>query len=233
MKSKLATLLTLFTLGGTCAVPAHAALVSYADNASGFVAASGATSIGALPGSGGNGTVVGKVTFTSAPGSAIAFNNYSNEMAGNDLGVSGVENFNIAIAGGAYAFGFSVHEPTYNGTNSGSTGTWGCNAPCFDTSFQFEFFDGTTSLGTFLYNAPDDNGTAAGGPVGFFGVTSDVAFDRVQVRDLTNTIDNEIFGSFLAGYTPPSGSTVPEPSTLALAAGCVAALLLTRPRRRS
>lgn len=212
--------------------PALAALVSYADDETGFLSASGAASIGALPTGTGNGTVVGAVTFTNGPGSVIAFNNFSNELAGNDLGVSGVENFNATIAGGAYAFGFKVHEPTYFGTNSGSTGTWGCNAPCFDTTFRIEFFDGATSLGSFTYNAPDDASTAAGGPVGFFGVTSSIAFDRVQVRDVTNQIDNEMFGEFVIGTNAPGTPGVPEPASLALAGVALAALATLRRRRR-
>jgi hypothetical protein len=91
----------------------QAALVSYAGNQAGFLSATGAVSIGALPGAGLTGTVVGSVTFTDGGGSSIFFGAYSNEISGNDIAISGAENFNMAIAGGAYSIGFNLHEPSY------------------------------------------------------------------------------------------------------------------------
>ena len=220
-------------LSGACATPATAATVTYADNRAGFIAATGAVSIGALPSSGASGTKVGDVTFTNGvvPGvsTAINFFNSSNEIPGNDLGASGVENFNMAISGGAYAIGFYVHEPAYFGINSGTTGTWGCNATCYDTTFSIELFAGATSLGKFNYNAPNDPTVDVGGPLGFFGVYSSMPFDSVRVRDVTNTNDNELFGSFLMSKSP---AVVPLPATGWLLLSGLTALGVGTRRRR-
>jgi hypothetical protein len=200
----------------------------FADDKAGFLAASAATSIGDLPATGHSGTAVGVATFTNGPGASINFGNFSNEIAGNDFDISGPENFNLGIAGGAYSIGFDVHEPTYVGS---SLSVNGCNAPCFDTTFQIQLFAGALVVGTFQYNAPDDASSAAGGPLGFFGAFTSMPFDRVEVRDLTNTIDNEFFGNFLVGNV---AAPVPEPSSYTLLLGGVvmlAAIRLCRRRR--
>lgn len=190
---------------------AQATVIVHTDDKAAFLAATGATSIGALPGSGGTGTTVGSVTFTNAPASSIAFGVWSNEIAGNDLAVSGLENFNLAIAGGTYALGFDFHEPL----ESPGAIPPGCNvATCVDSPFKIQIFAGVTSLGVFDYNPPNDTSTAPGGPLGFFGVHSNVLFDRVEVREQSpGTNDNEYFGNFFTGATP---AVVPEPATLAL-----------------
>lgn len=209
----------------TLSTGTSAAVVSFADDMAGFVAATSAQSIGALPGSGGSGTVVGNVTFTDGPGASLVFSALSNEIPGNDLGISGPENFNATISGGAFAFGFRLHEPTYRGTSSPVNG---CNGACVDTTFSIEIFAGNTRLGTFNYNAPDDTSDSAGGPLGFFGLQSDIKFDRVQVRDVTGNIDNEFFGDFLIAT---DGGTVPEPGVLALLFAPIGGLALSRARR--
>ena len=132
---------------------------------------------------------VGIATFTASPGSSLVFGIWSEEISGYDLAVSGSENYNIAVtlAGGVYSFGFDVHEPSYQGT---APAPLGCNAACFDTTFAIEVFSGVTSLGSFNYNAPNDPSGAVGGPLGFFGIHSSTAFDRIVVRDSTDTNDN-------------------------------------------
>jgi hypothetical protein len=188
----------------------QAALVSYAGNQAGFLSATGAVSIGALPGAGLTGTVVGSVTFTDGGGSSIFFGAYSNEISGNDIAISGAENFNMAIAGGAYSIGFNLHEPSYEQPVPS-----GCNvATCIDSTFSIELFAGAASLGIISYNAPDDPDDNIGGPLGFFGVQSSVLFDRVEVRETIGTNDNEHFGNVLIGRTPINAT--PEPGSLAL-----------------
>ena len=214
---------------------AGAGTVSFADDSAGFLASSGATSIGVLT-AGNNGHTVGAVTFfDGSPLGDLTIGKFSNEFGVGALsvGLSGPENFSMTITGGAYAFGFGVHEPGY----LGPTGEFlrGCISACVDTTFRFEIFSGSTSLGVFNYNAPDDNSDAVGGPVGFFGVHSSVLFDRIVVRDVTGNIDNEFFGGFLLGATPyfeTPTSTIPEPSSAALMlVGLVAFTMASRRTR--
>jgi len=214
----------LLVLNTLASVSARAAVLGFADDKAGFMAAGG-TSIGALPPSGRSGTVVGPITFTNGGGGAsIVFGTWSNEIAGYDLAISGPENFNLAIAGGTYGIGFDMHEPTTPGVGV----AFGCNSQtCVDSPYTIEIFAGSTSLGSFAYNAPDDTSTAAGGPLGFFGVRSSQLFDRVQVRDLNGNIDNEYFGNFLTNAT---ALPVPEPPAVALFALGLA--VLHRLRRR-
>jgi hypothetical protein len=212
---------------------AHATIILYADDRPGFLAATGATSIGPLPAAGGSGTTIGNVTFTNgAPPGSIVFGAWSNEISGNDLAVSGFENFNLSISGGGvYSLGFDFHEPL----ESPAAPPPGCNTqpvPCVDSPFLIEIFAGATSLGVFAYNAPNDTSTAMGGPLGFFGVHSDVLFDGVQVREQAppGTNDNEYFGNFLTG-TEALVAAVPEPGTLALFGVSLIGLAALRRRR--
>jgi len=210
-----------------------AVTVSFADDQSAFLASSGATSIGGLT-AGNNAHTVGAVTFfDGSPLGDLTIGKFSNEFGGAlSVGLSGPENFSMTIAGGAYSFGFGVHEPGYVGT----AGEFlrGCISACVDTTFEIEIFAGTTSLGVYTYNAPDDNDPAVGGPVGFFGVHSSELFDRIVVRDKTGNADNEFFGGFALGTTPYSATpaAAPEPPGPALVLAALAALTLASRRSR-
>ena len=96
-----------------------------------------------------------------------------------------------------------------------------CFAPCFDSTFQVSLFLGGSPVGSFSYNAPDAT-------LAFVGVWADQQFDRAQIIDVTNTIDDEYWGQFYTGATSP----VPEPATVLLFASGVGALA-SRRRRRS
>ena len=174
---------------------AQAAMVSYPNDRAGFVASTGATSIGILTaGASGTSLSVGGVTFITDSGT-LFFGDFSSRVPGNEMIISAAENFHVTLPSGVFSFGFDLYEPTFAGPSGCNTGT------CVDDNFTIEVLSGATSLGSFAYNAPDDNGA---GPValGFFGVCSNVAFDRVVVRDITGNADNEMFANFLKGSVP-------------------------------
>lgn len=173
---------------------AQAALVSYPDDRAGFLSGTGAASITLPSGVGPVGSYsVAGTTFITDSGS-LYFGDFSTRAPDEEMIISGEEDFHVTLPSGTFAFGFDLFEPTF-------TGPSGCNTTCVETSFMIEIFAGATSLGSFPYNAPNDPGS---GPVmlGFFGVHSDVAFNRVVVSDVTGHSDNEMFANFLIGSTP-------------------------------
>lgn len=218
---------------------ARAAVVTYADNKAGFVAAVGGAPL-LLPQSSGDQTV-GNVQFRSAQPAQtqMIFGPGSNEISGNHLRMAGPDNFNLffPIPSDTYALGFDLHEPNF----FGNTQSFGCGVnPCQDTDFTIEarVFDavlGTRLVGLFNYNAPDDNNIAAGGAVGFFGFVSTEPFDRVFIRQefRFGTTDNQYFGNFYVRNTPVDApptppSATPEPASTVLVLAALAALVLTR-----
>lgn len=225
--------------------PACAATVTYDDQAA-FLAGSGATSIGALPSTGGSGTVVGPVTFRDVVGGAAAFTAVGTNEFDNELAFTNYEVFDMDIAAGAYAVGFAIHQPGYMRADGGPSNL-GCNTtPCVDSQFTIEIFFGSTSLGQFSYAPPVDADVAAGGPVGFFGVHSSQLFNRVAVREIHGTgggadglqhIDNEYFAHFHTGsqaLVPGAGPpALPEPASSALVLAALGALAAAPRVRRA
>lgn len=187
---------------------ANAAIVTYSDRAT-FIAATGSTSIGPIePSVPSAGFALGGLTFSNAaPSSFNSSINWSTLISeANDLAINGVESFNVDSAGTLFSFGFDFHEPTTAGGPSNLQDT--CNNPCFDSTFTITLRSGAVLVDSFSYNRPDD-------VLAFVGVTSSVAFDRIEIRETTTptpTADNEFFGNFLIGRV----QVIPEPSILAL-----------------
>lgn len=223
MRIWIAALMTALMLPGA----ASAALVTFNSEAN-FLAGTGATAEPATPNlgkiSGGTATL-GSLEFSLAGATALFFgtdglsiSDWSTLLPGHDIAFSGEESSEIKVlsASPLRAFGFQIHEPTAAiGLKPDS-----CNAPCFDTTFDVKLFQGATEVGSASFNPADD-------VKAFFGVTSSIAFDRVNIIDSTGTIDNEFFGRF---YT----REVPEPATLGLIGAGLAGLgFVTRRRRKA
>jgi hypothetical protein len=184
-----------------------------------FVAATGATPVGAIPFSSSSADfTVGILTFENvSPSSVNHDRNWSTLISEPfDLAINGVENFDVASSSPLFSFGFDFHEPTTASPSFPDT----CNAPCFDSTFQITLLNGVTPVGSHTFNMPNDQLT-------FVGVWSSDPFDRIEIRDTTGTIDNEFFGNFLTG-----NRALPEPTTVALLGVGLVALALRRRRAR-
>lgn len=100
----------------------------------------------------------------------------------------GWERFRVNSTAPLHALGFSVYEPT-------STSSTGCNTTCVDTTFVIKLYSGATQVGDDILLSPANNQWV------FWGIRSDVPFDRVSIFDQND--DNEFFASFLYADTPP------------------------------
>ncbi|WP_167853549.1 hypothetical protein [Roseovarius aestuariivivens] len=140
-------------------------------------------------------------------------------ISGNDLAISGPENFAIDFGSSVAAFSFKAFEPTVSGPASPFSGPT-CNAPCFDTSFDISLFRQGVKITNVTFFPFDDTPT-------FLGILEPGGFDRVVFTDLTGTVDNEFFGEFSAAGL----STVPAPAPLVLLASCLGILGFCRRRR--
>lgn len=186
----------------------RAAIVTFNDQAA-FVGATGATSAtGPLPNignTGGSATVNG-VTFTRGPAATQLFigaagvgsipGDWTPLIAGNDIALSSPEDLDVDFAGPVFSAGFDFVEP--DSTSAGP----GCNAACSDSTFNVTLKLGAAVVDAFSFNAPDN-------VLAFIGVWSDSAFDGLEIRDVTATIDNEYFGEFYTGSRSLSAIPIP------------------------
>jgi len=196
---------------------ANATLLTFSDRTT-FLTATGATSatgplpnLGFVPGS----QTVGSVTFSITPPSSALFigglgtgipgGDWTTLLPGNDIAISDVENLNAALSSPVFSLGFDFAEPNVAAE---------CFAPCFDSTFGVTLKNGAITVGSFTFNAPDE--VAA-----FVGVWTSDPFSRVEIRDLTATIDDEYFGQFYTGAAPVPAL---EPATLLLLGSGLAGL---------
>ena len=193
-------LFVLLALAGFAlnAWPAQAATTVSTDKAA-WLAATGATSAtGPLPllPAGPGPFTVGSLTFQRCfepvCGANLNFgrgrtSDWTPLLPGHDLAVSGQESFDITLAGPATSIGFDFAEPNVRGPDDPAQG--GCNATCFDSTFTVTLLSGTTIVGTATYNAPDAQ-------TSFVGITNDVPFDGVAIREVVGGSDNEFWGEF-------------------------------------
>ena len=152
-----------------------------------FLSATGATSAtGPLPNVGSVGPgpyTLGSLTFTNPNAVTQIFLDWTAISPGNELAINGKEDLDVDAAAPVFALGFDFVNVT------GST-------------FNLELFSSTTSLTTQTVTPPTN-------VLSFVGIQADVAFDRVEIRDITGSIVDEFYGEFFT-------AEVPEPSTYLL-----------------
>lgn len=174
----------------------QAEIVTFCDRTTFLSATEAETATGTIPNLGRrNSSTVGDDTFSDVPpgagiwiGTGTSFD-WTPINPGNDIAVDGIEDLNVDLANPVFALGFDFVEPSVD-----------CAVDprlCFDSTFEVTILDGLTSVGVFTFNAPDD-------VLAFVGVWSDVSFNRVEIRDLTATVDDEYFGEFYTSNVPVS-----------------------------
>jgi hypothetical protein len=135
---------------------------------------------------------VGDLTFSINNGSpeiALNFGEFTALHPGNEIALSDWEAIDVTAAFPVYALGsFFVEDTDQPGS---------CNAlcPCADATYAVRLLLGAKMVGEFTFNVPD-------GVLSFVGVWSDLPFDRVEYRDLSQMCDNEYWGRFFIGTTP-------------------------------
>jgi len=196
-------------------------IIQFNDQAT-FLAATGATcatcpmpNLG-LVGLAGTPVVVNTVTITSvapsidlfigASGTGVPNGDWTSIIPGNDIAISGTENLDIAFAAPVFSMGFQFYEPTCNNKNDGNNcglgalgqveiGTDVPNGAEIDSTFTVTLKNGVNTVASFQFNAPDD-------VFAFVGVHSDMAFDKVEIRETVGVNDDEHFGEFFTGTIP-------------------------------
>lgn len=162
--------------------------------------------IGIVPGGEAQSQTVGSVTFTSFPtgrlyvGAKGVTNDWTARLPGPDIAVSDVENLNADFAAPVYACGFDFVKP-WNDPNA--------LAEPGPSTFTVTLLNRSATVGSFTYTPPYDQAL-------FYGVWSDTAFTRMEIRETIGGIDNEFWNQFYTGTTPMASPPVPLPSTLLL-----------------
>jgi hypothetical protein len=196
----------------TLASSAFAASVVYTDRSAFEIAAAPVTVDAGAPS-------ISDFGITNVSGSTIVIGNYSNTMPGDELAVSGVENFDITFntttfVNPIFSFGFDFIEPT--GPQPQFNSTTGCNTTsCVDSTFEFTLLSGTTAMETLSFRPVVD---AAQDQIVFFGFQSDTAFTGLRVREVVGSNDNEMFQNFTVGTSALTPVPLPAPAALLLAA---------------
>lgn len=161
-----------------------------------FQATSGATAQPALPNAGLVGRhvaqiTVGDLTFAinnGSPDIALVLTEFSSLHSGNEIALSDWEALDVIAAFPVHALGSFFAEDTDAGSCSGL-------CPCNDATYAVRLMLGSATVAEFTFNAPD-------GVLSFVGVWSDLPFDRVEYRDLSQQCDNEYWGRFFIGTNP-------------------------------
>jgi len=205
-------------LGGT--LTARAASFTFYDNKSDFLADTTATQTSPWIANAGNFTAFTHDNLTFTPTSGNLLNPVSGGNLHNSpfsgIAVNGVEDLNVDIASPVYSFGFDLRESDTAYRHVEST-------------FGISLFSGETLLTSFDSFEPS-NFELSDGIDAFWGVFSDVAFDRVEIRETVGGIDDEGYRAF---YTGTVAKSVPEPSLMLGLFASIAVGCCFRPSKRS
>jgi hypothetical protein len=216
LKIKFNILLAILCL--TISNASFAAFITF-DNKENFLELTGAESAtGDLPAKslGTHGSVkIGSLNFIIQ---RFSIADWSSRLSGNEIGISygadGLidESIRVFSDNNVYAFGFEFVEPK-NDPN--------VNVPTpVDSSFRVSLYNNNTALGSFIFNAPEDQAY-------FVGVLSDTSFNKVDVFELGGS-DNEFYGEFYTSQVAP----VPLPASLPLFFIGIASVLFAGFRRK-
>ena len=99
-------------------------------------------------------------------------------------------------------FGMDLQEPTSTAILNG------CNFACTESTFEATIFSGATNLGSVSFEPANDT-------LSFFGISSQIAFDKIEIREIVGTADNEFFGNFVTSSTALA-TPIPLPAGLPL-----------------
>ncbi|HYL65701.1 MAG TPA: hypothetical protein VEU72_00955 [Nitrosopumilaceae archaeon] len=182
-----------------------------------FLTATGATpatgplpDLGRIPGGAAASQTVGSATFSIAAPSSELFigtsgvggitnNDWTLRLPGPDIAISDVENLNIDLASPVFSLGFDFVKPQTDPN---------INAPFGPSVFTITLKNGATFVDSFTVTSP--SAAFPTDSADFVGVSSDTAFNRVEIRETTGGIDNEFFGQVYTGTTPLHGPSIPD-----------------------
>jgi cysteine-rich repeat protein len=147
--------------------------------------------------------VVGAVTFSiSSPSTELYIGwgsppaDFTSITPGADIALSAAEHLNADLRLPVTSFGFEIVEPDdEDDCLPGYTGP----EVCHESTYEITLLDDALQVDQLMFS-PANNVLA------FFGVTTDAAFNRVEIRETPPRIDNEYFGQFYA--TPGCGNNV-------------------------
>ena len=147
---------------------------------------------------------LGTVTFTAIPPNTLHRGfDWTSVLSGNQFAVNGVEHLDLDLPASLFSFAIDFVEPS---------------AGISDSTFQMSLSSSGNAIGSVNLNATDDVAQV-------LGVISDTAFDRIEIREIIGTNDDEFFGVVYGSTT-----NVPEPSTFTLYIVILFLLLMKRHR---